>query len=110
MTRQRRPEPADALDALATAQRRAVLDKYCRLTGQGRPMFCSASAKQRARGQGGADGKPIFRDEESAENAARELEALGCRPMYVYECPRSKRGHHHLSTDKDRLPGREGNR
>lgn len=106
---------AAALDALGEAQRRAVLDKYCRHGSNGRIQFCAVSQaeRDRARREGrriGDEGKPIFPDLPSAEAAARELEALGSRPMYAYACTRSKHGHHHIATNEDRLPGRGGAR
>lgn len=107
-----RTKALDTLDALDEDQRRAVLDKHCRRSNNGRIQFCAVSQKERdrARAEGrriGDEGKPIFPDRASAEAAARELEALGARPMYAYECKRSRRGHHHISTDESRLPGRE---
>lgn len=86
------------------ADRRAVIVRYARLKGDGTPVFCQASRAERDRQRHrdwGSEGKPIYPDLAAAEAAARELEALGARPMYAYECPRSRSGHHHLSTDTE---------
>lgn len=89
--------------------RRAVVARYARLNPDGLPVFCTPSrdelAGRAARRQGpGTDGKPIYDSRDVAERAARELEALGCRPMRAYRCQRSpNRGHHHLATDNARF-------
>lgn len=83
-------------------QRRQVLARYARIRPDGRPTFCAPSRVELAgnRLQGpGTDGKVIFPDREAAEAAARELEALGSRPMRAHECKRSRHGHCHLTTD-----------
>ena len=80
-----------------------VVLRHARLTGRGRPTFCSPTRAEltgtvhlRA---GGTDGKVIYPTREAAEAAARELEALGARSLRAYRCSRSRRGHFHLTTD-----------
>lgn len=90
--------------AIRDIARSEVLHRYARLTGNGRPIFCAPSQAE-IRGaviprQGpGTDGKVIYPTREAAEAAARELEALGSRPLRSYRCARSRNGHFHLSTD-----------
>jgi hypothetical protein len=86
------------------AARAEVLARHGRLTKAGRPIFCRPS---RAEIEGrvlprqgpGSDGKVIYATREDAEAAARELEALGARPLRSYICARSRGGHFHLTTD-----------
>ena len=86
------------------AARAEVLARHGRLTKAGRPIFCRPS---RAEIEGrvlprqgpGSDGKVIYSTREDAEAAARELEALGARPLRSYICARSRGGHYHLTTD-----------
>lgn len=88
-------------------QRGEVVLKHARLTGRGRPTFCSPS---RAEQNGavwlptgsGTDGKVIYPTREAAEAAARELEDLGARRLRPYLCARSRHGHFHLATDGSR--------
>jgi hypothetical protein len=85
--------------------RAEVLCRHARLTRAGRPIFCRPSrAEMEGRvppRQGpGSDGKVIYSTREAAEAAARELEALGARPLRSYNCGRSRGGgHFHLTTD-----------
>ena len=88
-------------------RRGEVVLRHARLTGQGRPTFCSPTrAEQRgavflAMGSG-TDGKVIYPTREAAEAAARELETLGARRLRPYLCARSRHGHFHLATDTSR--------
>jgi hypothetical protein len=88
-------------------RRGEVVLRHARLTGRGRPTFCSPSrAEQRgavwlAMGNG-TDGKVIYPTREAAEAAARELESLGARRLRPYLCARSRHGHFHLATDTSR--------
>ena len=85
--------------------RRAVILRHARLYAEGKPMFCMPSKAELEGVTGrkagpGTDGKVIYPDREAAEAAARELEALGAKPMRSYPCGRSpRRRHHHLTTD-----------
>jgi hypothetical protein len=90
--------------------RAEVLCRHARLTKAGRPIFCRPS---RAEIEGwapprqgpGSDGKVIYSTREDAEAAARELEALGARPLRSYICARSRGGHFHLTTDSTQRAG-----
>jgi len=82
--------------------RAEVLCRHARLTKAGRPIFCRPSRAEvegRALPRSGSDGKVIYSTREAAEAAARELEALGARPLRSYLCARSRGGHYHLTTD-----------
>ncbi len=92
-------------------QRGEVVLRHARLTGRGRPTFCSPTRAEQSGavwlGTGsGTDGKVIYPTREAAEAAARELEALGARRLRPYLCARSRHGHFHLATDTSRLPER----
>ena len=84
-----------------------VVLRHARLTGRGRPTFCSptraeqSGAVRLSTGRG-ADGKVIYPSREAAEAAARELEDLGARRLRPYLCDRSRHGHYHLATDHTR--------
>jgi hypothetical protein len=87
-----------------TTARREILCRHARLTRGGNPIFCAPSRAERAgrvplRQTRGTDGKVIYSTREAAEAAARELEALGARPLRSYLCGRSRTGHFHLTTD-----------
>lgn len=81
-----------------------VVLRHARLTGRGRPTFCSPTRAEQSgavrlpRGRG-TDGKVIYPTLEAAEAAARELEGLGARRLRPYLCARSRSGHFHLATD-----------
>lgn len=91
-----------------------VVLRHARLTGRGRPTFCSPSRAEqsgavRLSTGRGTDGKVIYPTQEAAEAAARELEELGARRLRPYLCDRSRHGHYHLATDhsralQDRIP------
>jgi hypothetical protein len=86
------------------AARAEVLARHGRLTRAGRPIFCrpsraEAEGRAASRQSSGSDGKVIYSTREDAEAAARELEALGARPLRPYVCSRSRGGHFHLTTD-----------
>jgi hypothetical protein len=79
--------------------------RFARRYADGGPQFCGPSRLERAgraHPQSGSDGKVVFPDRAAAEAAAAELVSLGARPMRAYRCPRSRRGHHHLTADVDR--------
>jgi hypothetical protein len=88
-------------------RRGEVVLRHARLTGRGRPTFCSPT---RAEQNGavwlstgsGTDGKVIYPTREAAEAAARELQELGARRLRPYLCARSRHGHFHLATDSSR--------
>lgn len=88
--------------------RREVVNRYGkqRKDGQG-VILCTPSRAELAghaamRASEGTTGKPAYPNREAAEAAARELEALGCKPLYAYRCGRSDSGHHHLTEDRAR--------
>ena len=87
-------------------RRSAVVLRHARLTGRGRPTFCSPTRAEQAGVRlatgSGTDGKVIYPTREAAEAAARELESLGARPLRPYLCARSRHGHFHLATDTAR--------
>lgn len=96
--------------------RQEVILKYGRLWPDRRqPMFCSPSRIERE-GKSSfhrqPDGKVIYDDREKAEAAARELEAITGIAFRPYACPRSRRGHQHLTRDNSpavkRRQGRGG--
>jgi hypothetical protein len=88
-------------------RRGEVVLRHARLTGRGRPTFCSPTRAEQAgvvripTGKG-TDGKVIYPTREAAEAAARELESLGARRLRPYLCARSRHGHFHLTTDTSR--------
>jgi hypothetical protein len=84
-----------------------VVLRHARLTGRGRPTFCSPSRAEqtgavRLSTGRGTDGKVIYPTREAAEAAARELEGLGARRLRPYLCDRARHGHYHLATDTSR--------
>jgi hypothetical protein len=105
----KRVDPLEALAALNRAisatpeheqARRAVLVKYARLRKNGRPILCSPPRSELLSGHVSGAFKVIYDTAKNAEDAARELSALGAPPMIPYPCPRSRRGHLHLKTNK----------
>lgn len=83
-------------------RRQSVITLYARLRSNGAPEFCIPSRRERNGLQPklGSANKVIYPDKEAAENAARDLMALGSRPLVAYPCPRSRRGHFHVATEK----------
>ncbi len=89
-----------------------VVLRHARLTGRGRPTFCSPTRAEqngalRLASGPGTDGKVIYPTFEAAEAAARELEGLGSRALRPYLCDRSRHGHYHLATCRplhERIP------
>ena len=84
-----------------------VVLRHARLTGRGRPTFCSPTRAEQSgavhlQAGPGTDGKVIYPTREAAEAAARELELLGARRLRPYLCDRSRHGHFHLTTDTAR--------
>ncbi|MFI6732129.1 hypothetical protein ACIBI9_04280 [Nonomuraea sp. NPDC050451] len=93
--------PAPAHDASKSARMR-IVTRYARRQRNGRVLFCSPSKAELGgemprRETSGSDGKVVFPDLETAEAAARELEALGGGPQRAYICRRSRHGHAHLT-------------
>jgi hypothetical protein len=91
--------------AVRDERRADVVLRHARLTGRGRPTFCSPSRAEqtgsvRLRHGAGTDGKVIYPTLDAAEAAARELEELGARRLRPYLCDRSRHGHFHLATDR----------
>jgi hypothetical protein len=106
------PQPLPAMPAVGIPAQRGVRDaaraevlvRFARLATSGRPVFCTPSRAEKAgavapRAGQGTNGKVIYPTREAAEAAARELEGLGSRNLRAYLCPRSRRGHFHLTTD-----------
>lgn len=82
--------------------RRKILRKYARVR-EGRPVFCGPSREETRHGADFGikrNGKVIFDNREQAEAAAAALRALTGEMLRPYACPRSKRGHHHLTHDR----------
>ena len=107
------PQQARGSDEIRVAhvvrdeQRGEVVLRYARLTGRGRPTFCSPTRAEqsgavRLASGTGTDGKVIYPTREAAEAAARELQELGARRLRPYLCSRSRHGHFHLATDTAR--------
>lgn len=81
--------------------RRAVVRKYARWQN-GSPCFCGPSRLEmegRNTFHAQPNGKVIYNDRETAEKAAAELLAITGINFRPYQCPRSRRGHHHLTRD-----------
>jgi hypothetical protein len=72
-----------------TAARSAVIGRYACRQPSGRIESCHAS------------GKVVYGDRSAAENAARELEQVGSRPLRAYRCDHGH-GHWHTATDHAR--------
>jgi hypothetical protein len=97
--------PEQSSHRVRDERRGDVVLRHARLTGRGRPTFCSPSRAEQAgvvqlRSGSGTDGKVIYPTREAAEAAARELESLGARRLRPYLCARSRHGHYHLTTDR----------
>lgn len=88
-------------------QRDEILARHSRLTGKGRPQRCATSLAEKRNPDElwwwqGSDRKVILLDEQHAKDCARELAVLyGGAPLRPYRCPRSKRGHYHLTSDEE---------
>lgn len=89
-----------------------MLVKYARLKRDGRTLVtCNPSQVElddpsKRREHQGSDGKVIFDTYEKAEACLRELSQFpNARPMRIYQCGRSRRGHVHIATDRKRLYG-----
>lgn len=88
-----------------TAARREIIHRYCRMqTGnhQGVPRFCHPTRAELDRAA--EKGRPaqrrtpiIFDSAARAQECADELERCDGQKFNVYECPRSRSGHAHLS-------------
>lgn len=101
--------PEQASHRVRDERRGDVVLRHARLTGRGRPTFCSPSRAEQAgvvnlQSGSGTDGKVIYPTREAAEAAARELESLGARRLRPYLCARSRHGHYHLTTDRAAVP------
>lgn len=64
------------------------------------PMRCTPArdAVAGSRAGLGSSGKVIYPDRAAAAQAASEITAVTGERLYVYECPRSRHGHHHLTS------------
>lgn len=80
--------------------------RYARLDAGGRPILCTPSAAELSAGRNtagwGTDGKIIYNSLAVATLAARDLRRLGEPKHWAYLCPRSRTGHAHLSTRRQR--------
>jgi hypothetical protein len=97
--------PEQASHRVRDERRGDVVLRHARLTGRGRPTFCSPTRAEQTGvvnlpSGSGTDGKVIYPTREAAEAAARELEGLGARRLRPYLCARSRHGHYHLTTDR----------
>ena len=97
--------PEQVSHGVRDERRGDVVLRHARLTGRGRPTFCSPTRAEQTgvvnlRSGSGTDGKVIYPTREAAEAAARELEGLGARRLRPYLCARSRHGHFHLTTDR----------
>lgn len=82
--------------------RRTIWRRHCRLGPHGEPLKCEPSLEEKADPDGhwrrqGLDEKLILINEQHGYECARELEVLDGKPRRVYQCPRSKSGHHHTA-------------
>jgi len=87
----------------------AILARHCRLSGNGIPLRCAATREEKNNPELMVErrayvDKVILIDHQHAEDCARELTALFGTPHRVYPCPRSKRGHYHLTTQAEYRP------
>lgn len=90
----------------------ATMARFARLERggprEGLPMLCTATRGEREgwkqrRNHAANDGKVIFPDREAAEACARALTSeLNFQLLRAYECERSRRGHHHLTSAVER--------
>ncbi len=103
------PEPPPRPRDTNWSARQEILRRHARLwkstKRKGAPMVCIPSKEEKRlfrKSPEANDGKIIFDSREAAEAAARELEALGSKPMRSFACPRSKNDHFHLTTDGPR--------
>lgn len=97
------PRGGEQADGRLLAARREIWARHARLYGSGAPMLCAPGREERRNPDDlwrrqGSDDKVILLDEQHAKDAARELSDLYGKPMYVYPCPRSRRGHFHLTS------------
>lgn len=80
-------------------RRRAVVRRYARCRGNGKPILCTPSSwaaiDERERH---SDGKVIYDTLALAVAAEREFRQMGAAPQWPYPCPRSRHGHHHLTS------------
>jgi len=64
------------------------------------PMRCVPSREEIARGEFGSRGKVIYPDETRAARAATDLAGIVGGRLYVYQCPRSRHGHYHVTSTR----------
>ncbi len=70
--------------------RQYIIYRYCRKIKNGHIATCGKPTTKR---------KVIFDSEEDAKQAAKELFIYGnSRELEYYKCPRSRKGHYHLTT------------
>lgn len=100
----RRSRAGRAAEESRARERQEILARHCRLSPAGRPLECAPSKAEQKNPEKhwrwqGNDEKVILIDLEHAQDCARELAALyGEPPMRPYECPRTRRGHYHLTS------------
>lgn len=85
-----RPRPTLPIEA----RRRLILARYARIGKKGKPAICVSTASSKT--------KVIFSTAEQAQAAADELTTLLGVQQYIYPCPQSRKGHHHLTTNPPR--------
>lgn len=77
-------------------RRRRVLMTHARIGRNGAPAVCGRpDAKQQ---------KIIFDTADAALDAAAEFERMSGERQYAYPCPKSRRGHHHLTSERPAEP------
>lgn len=86
--------------------RKEIMAAHARLD-RGRPQLCAASRKEqqdpdRNWRDTGSDEKIILIDKAHAQQCADQMTALTGQQQYAYRCPRSRRGHYHLTTSPPR--------
>lgn len=98
----RPPTPASTPPRAKTMRRQPILTKYCRTYG-GKIATCGPSPdvvlERQRHGMRPLQRKVIFDTRENAEAAELEMRVFaGTAPKTAYQCPRSSRGHFHLTT------------
>ena len=97
-----RTESSRAYTRSAAAMVNAVVARYARAR-DGAVLRCTPAQKERdgRRSYQGSAGKVIFDSADQAGRCAAELRLVIGAADNVYPCPRSRHGHHHLTTPDD---------
>lgn len=78
------------------AARQAILTRFARLDGTGKPMLCEPPIEEQRFGRIPGAFKVIYNTERNAIDSARELFLTGSPPQTPYGCERGE--HFHLRT------------